>query len=282
MSEPENSFKFKNLPWGWILLGVTLWFLFPWIYSVLFSVIIKNPEYYGDRFGAVGDIYGSLNTLISSMVLCAVAYSTTLQVKELRLARKTYTDQLNESRYSNFTTNFYALLNHKNQNYKNLDEKNKFGKIVDSQEIFTQISKEFFNLNKGKWADKKFDQIDVKREFRSFVHNRVRSTLYIKLEAHFSIYADLNSLIQSSELSNIDKHFYLRLIANSMNIDEQISLVWLSSFNKELKEGLLGSGLIKVGCYLDIINFIMYFHDKSLFTNNILLSHWERNEKTPA
>ena len=133
MSEPENSFKFKNLPWGWILLGVTLWFLFPWIYSVLFSLIIKNPEYYGDRFGAVGDIYGSLNTLISSIALCAVAFSTWLQVtslketrdsnaKQLNLAKEMHDAQIKESKYSNFINIYNSLMNYKLTKY-NADRK---------------------------------------------------------------------------------------------------------------------------------------------------------------
>jgi len=285
MSEPENSFKFKNLPWGWILLGMTLWFLFPWIYSVLFSLIIKNPEYYGDKFGAVGDIYGSLNTLISSMALCAVAYSTTLQVKELRLARKTYTDQLNESKYSNFTNIFYSLLNHKNLNYKNLMEVGNEGEKIDAQEIFSSISDFFVQLNRSIWGETLGESSVVKRELTYFLHRNFNNSLYIKLDSHFIVYGDLIYLIKKSELNCEDKIFFYRLISNSMTVQEQMSLIWFSAFNVELKNELNGSGIIKIGYSQFLFQFFTKFHDKSLFSDSELLMEWEKLEtqnKTPA
>lgn len=57
-----------------------IWTYFPFIFRFLMNWMgWLGTDLKGfSEFGAIGDIYGSLNTLISSLALCAVAYSTTL------------------------------------------------------------------------------------------------------------------------------------------------------------------------------------------------------------
>ncbi|MDC4542035.1 hypothetical protein NQ781_18430, partial [Acinetobacter baumannii] len=69
------------------------------------------------KLGPLGDIYGSLNTLISSIALSAVAFSAYLQVTSLKetriankeqfvLAEKSHQEQLNESKHAVFSNTF--------------------------------------------------------------------------------------------------------------------------------------------------------------------------------
>lgn len=97
----------KKMIWGvGVLSIVCLWIAFPFIFKLLIEAY-KFPKDFTD-FGPFGDIYGSLNTLISSIALCAVAYSTYLQItslnetrvtnkEQLKLAEKSHQEQLNES-----------------------------------------------------------------------------------------------------------------------------------------------------------------------------------------
>ncbi|MCQ1094698.1 hypothetical protein NNO88_07210, partial [Acinetobacter baumannii] len=100
--------------------------------------------------GPIGDIYGSLNSLISSIALCAVAYSTILQIKELRLSRMTYKDQLSETKFATFSNLFYSLLNHKQTKYNNFRIVNETDEF-DSVRIFNAISKRLLRLVKNEW-----------------------------------------------------------------------------------------------------------------------------------
>ena len=75
----------------------------------------------------------------------------------------------------------------------------------------------------------------VKRELTYFLHRNFNNSLYIKLDSHFIVYGDLIYLIKKSELNCEDKIFFYRLISNSMTVQEQMSLIWFSAFNVELK-----------------------------------------------
>jgi hypothetical protein len=108
---------------------ICLWIAFPFLFKTLLS-FYSFPEKFNE-FGAFGDIYGSLNTLISSIALCAVAYSTWLQVtslkesrraneKQLSLARDSHIEQIKESKNAIFTSKFYGLLNLKNERFHQL------------------------------------------------------------------------------------------------------------------------------------------------------------------
>jgi hypothetical protein len=288
MSETENTFKFKNLPWGWILLGITLWFLFPWIYSILFNLIIKNPEYYGDKFGAVGDIYGSLNTFISSMALCAVAYSTILQIKELRLSRQTYKDQLSETKFSNFSNLFYSLLNHKQTKYNNLKISSEGGEF-DSIRIFAGVSSRLLRLLSVDWKTiESVDENVTKVEFHRFLKSLTKKSSTIhELNSYFLIYGDLLDLIKRSELKPEDEKFFKQIVINSMTVTEQVTLFWMASFVEKYKIFLEDSGIFSQFYHENMMQFSKKFYDETYFSNSTVLAEWNNNfnqqeEETPA
>ncbi|OCY53094.1 hypothetical protein [Acinetobacter pittii] len=253
MDDKENSFNFRKLPWAWILLGVTLWFLFPWIFSVFFNLIIKNPKEYGESFGAVGDIYGSLNALISSIALCAVAYSTYLQVtslretrkvnsKQLALAQQAHDEQVKESRNAIFANKFYSLLNFKKDklNSLSLTKRTKGGEgfpqfiQVSGLETIDDLALEFHTtLEKDPIFFNHCDEYDLIDEFHRLTFGLGYSTLS-QLMSYFHIYIDLCNLIRSADINEDDKNFYKSVLSNSMYQHEQILLFWIAPLVGEL------------------------------------------------
>lgn len=240
-NENNNSFNFKKLPWGWILLGITLWFLFPWIYSVLFDFIIRNPESYGTRFGAVGDIYGSLNAFVSSAALCAVAYSTWLQVtslretrkansKQVRLAKKSHKEQIKESQHAIFTNAFYALLNLKENKFNSLEITIDEG-VYKANNIFRKLSLEFDEIMKSDWSRGNLPSCnEIKTKFNKILSSKEDEAADI-ICSYYLIYDSLYDLVNNNKfLENNEKYFYKQLISNSMRIQEQITLCYISCF----------------------------------------------------
>lgn len=275
--------KFLKFEIRWWLLAVFIaifWLFFPFLFKAFMfwiDLIGVEQKVFAD-FGAIGDIYGSLNTLISSIALCAVAYSTILQVKELRLARQTYTDQLNESKFSNFTANFYTLLNHKNMNYNNLSVQKKNGVLVDAQKIFSYITDDFVKLKDYGSKYSPTNKEKVKKDFSELLSLSFNPSPYMMLNSHFAFYSDLIFLIKKSDIDDEDKQFFFRLVRNSMTNQEQLCLLWFSSFDENLRKDLNKSGLIKIGYSKNLISFFTKFHDKSLFSDSELLREWEKLE----
>ncbi|HFX6244043.1 hypothetical protein NQ666_12540 [Acinetobacter baumannii] len=286
MDEQKNSFSFRKLPWGWILLGITLWFLFPWIFSVFFNLIIKNPKEYGESFGAVGDIFGSLNALISSIALCAVAYSTWLQVtslketrevnaKQLTLAKQAHDEQIIESQNAIFATKFYSLLNFKKDklNTISIQRKVRFGdtefrsiqesgiQAMDELAIkFCKLLKENNKLYSG------FDKTELFEDFRK----RCRELNYGQVSvllSYFHIYTDLCRLIKISSISEEDRWFYKSILSNSMTQSEQILLFWISPMFGVID--IEDSEIFTLFVYSEIFKeFALEFHESSHFKSN--------------
>ncbi|KRJ26849.1 hypothetical protein APC81_04000, partial [Acinetobacter baumannii] len=137
----------KKLMWGvGILSIICLWIVFPLVFKALIDSY-RLPSEFKD-LGPFGDIYGSLNTLISSIALCAVAYSTYLQVtslkdtrdvntRQLALAQQAHDEQVKESRNAIFANKFYSLLNYKKDKLNSIV----LIKITNSDEDFPQIQK---------------------------------------------------------------------------------------------------------------------------------------------
>ncbi|MFY7005147.1 hypothetical protein [Acinetobacter pittii] len=283
MEELKKSFSLRKLPWGWILLGITLWFLFPWIFSVFFNLIIKNPKEYGESFGAVGDIYGSLNALISSIALCAVAYSTWLQVTSLKESRKVNEQQLNlainnheeqvrESRNAIFANQFYSLLNFKKDRLNNLSliyrHKNEDGdeltKLVPGLHVIEDIAEKFIEIltvNNDEFKGKSKEML--KSDFLSRVRYYGYGSISF-LSSYFRLYFDLCSLIRNSELTKSEKDFYKKVLSNSMFHHEQIVLFWIAPIISEFD--LQDSEIFTLfDQFSQFKNFALEFHEDSHF-----------------
>lgn len=230
---------------------ICLWIAFPFIFKTLLS-FYSFPEKFNE-FGAFGDIYGSLNTLISSIALCAVAFSTWLQVTSLKetrkankeqfiLAREAHDEQIKESRNAVFSNMFYNLLMHSNNSLNSLSILNK-NKI----EILNLMSEEFSKLLRDKWIDnlENVDHETVRKALRNFVDRISNGQKSTGLYSSFYNYKTL-ILYVKKEKEESEREFYFQIIANSLSYTEKKALLWLSinSRDNEYLECLKGTRIL--------------------------------------
>lgn len=282
----------KILIWGvGVLSIICLWIAFPLIFKALIESY-KLPANF-NSFGPFGDIYGSLNTLISSIALCAVAFSTWLQVtslketrvtntKQLELAEQLHDEQIQESRNAIFATTFYSLLNFKKDRLNNLsiprgeqdDSENHVIKLVPALhviedlaenivEILTSNPDEFRGLSKDKLLNEfYFRMIDLGYGSFSFILS------------YFRTYFDLCNLIKNSKLTKSEKDFYKSVLSNSMFPHEQILLFWIAPMisDCELEDSEIFTLFDK---FTDFKNFALEFHKESHFKNEIWKNYFK-------
>ena len=125
----KNWFTTGKVSYVWLIsitLGLFVLLTYPIFFNwwaVNFRNVPENELTDFTKLGPLGDIYGSLNTIVSSIALCAIAFTTYLQVISLKETRKITTEQMDESRNAIFATKFYALLNYKDEKLKTLSVK---------------------------------------------------------------------------------------------------------------------------------------------------------------
>lgn len=262
-----------------IIFIFLIWTYFPFIFRFLMNWMgwIGTDLKGFSEFGAIGDIYGSLNTLISSLALCAVAYSTILQVNELKLARQTYVDQLNEAKYSNFSALFYSLLQNKQQIFNNLKAESRSGGAYIGQNLFAVLSTDFVKfLEETKHSQK--DELkslsikDVQRYFSSELMSEYKGSIYSEVLTYFASYTNILNLISKADIKESDKVFFIGILRDGISIYEQVVLIAISSFDETLKLSLKNSKLIKAPFGGTIFLFIKKFHQADIFADENLVA----------
>lgn len=275
----------KKLAWGvGILSIVSLWIVFPLIFKALIESY-KLPEHFND-FGAFGDIYGSLNTLISSIALCAVAFSTYLQVTSLKesrelnnrqfaLSKQIHDEQIFESQNAIFTNKFYSLLNFKKDKLDSISISRKitFGErgsqIVQETcvEVMDEMSSEFYSMLKNdNYLYNAFSQEELFSDFRK-VAKDLKYKNIAPLISYFHIYMDLCQLIKNSNISEEEKSFYKSVLSNSMTQGEQILLFWLSPMFESIV--IKDSEIFTMFGYVPAFEqYALEFHEASHFKNH--------------
>lgn len=246
--------------------------------------------------GPIGDIFGSLNSFISSIALCAVAFSTWLQVtslketreaneRQLQLAKETHDAQIKESQLSNFSTAFYALLNYKNLALTNLVFEDKSGeeiKIYKGTEIFKIFYKKFDELHKNEWKDfqqSQFTEQLVRAEFNKFV-KELTGDYYADIYVYFHIYGDLLNLIKSAKISNSNKNLYHKILLNSMTLPEQVTLFWVAAYIVRIKDFVNKRPIFDQFYKRAYENFAFRFYDEKSFPTKTWKKVFKR--KPPA
>lgn len=295
----NNEKKFLKLEIRWWLLAIFIaifWLFFPFLFKAFMfwmDLIGVELEVFSD-FGPIGDIYGSLNTLISSIALCAVAYTTKLQY-----------DASKEIRKESFRNMFYTLLD-KNRNtiksiiLENEDEERSpakyFGDLSDEFTIF--LEKNIDHIEKLPQEEaKKF----AKDALRVIVKNKKKETSTNGFYSAFKNYKSLLNFVMNENLLSIkEKKFYIEVIQSSMYYGEKKALLWLAvtTSNNEYKESLKGTYLLdlKIRPNVDaksekelieeekkerIIRLANYFGlDKTAFKSDFAFDEYKK--KTPA
>ncbi|MDS7934809.1 hypothetical protein RMB03_14805 [Acinetobacter sp. V91_7] len=236
----------KKIAWGvGILSIISLWIAFPFIFKLLIEAY-KFPKDF-TNFGAFGDIYGSLNTLISSIALCAVAFSTWLQVtslretreinaKQLTLAKLAHDEQVKESRNAIFANKFYSLLNFKKDKLNSvvldrfITEENGIPEFeqVSALKVMDELAFRFHGiLEKNNNEFSKLSSEELEERFDKIIADLGYDS-YSLLISYFLIYIDLCNLIRNSNLEKQDQDFYKSVLSNSMFQHEQLILFWIT------------------------------------------------------
>ncbi|MHA3104141.1 hypothetical protein [Acinetobacter sp. ANC 3791] len=190
--------------------------------------------------GPIGDIYGSLNTFISSIALCAVAYTAKLQY-----------DASKEMRKESFRNMFYTLLERNRDTIKSI--------ILDNEEekrspakYFGDLSDEFTNFFNGYILLIEKLPVDdakklAKKTLRELVKSKTKETSTNGFYTAFKNYKSLLNFVKNEKLlSEEEKKFYFEIIQSSMYYGEKKALLWLAvtSSNDEYKECLKNTYLL--------------------------------------
>ncbi|MHA3059656.1 hypothetical protein ACX1N5_01530 [Acinetobacter sp. ANC 4636] len=286
----------KELKCNWWLIGIfvfLIWITFPYLFKLsmswmgLFGAEFKN---FAD-YGPVGDVYGSLNTLISSIALCAVAYSTWLQVtslketreattRQLNLAEKNHQEQLKESQYAIFTNMINNLLAHKNESKKSLTIKND-GETYDHEHIFNHMYKQFLKRVESDWSQlNEITRFKIMEDFLDSIDELSSNKLHVStlLITYFKIYESIFDLVKSSVLTEQEKDFYYHMVGKTMSLSEQACLLWVTTGFEEVAEYLEDTGIFWFNFEKEI-EFIYKFHQRSYFCNSLFLQAWDEFEK---
>ncbi|MDC5111924.1 hypothetical protein NRA17_13130 [Acinetobacter baumannii] len=282
----------KKLIWGvGILVILFLWISFPYIFKLLIEAY-KFPNDFKD-FGPFGDIYGSLNTLISSIALCAVAYSTWLQVtslketrevnaKQLKIAQQSHEEQVKESRNAIFANQFYSLLNYKKDKFNSLEfEKRKSSNEKLKALAAIQTLNHMFNLYLD--VDPAFyDKYEVEEIYQQFFG--ACEQLFIEsispLISYFYLYKNLINLINKSDLTPKEKALYIDILSNSMFQEEQLFIFWISAFLPDLKSSFDNSLLLNQLVYQEKYkNYGLRFHHKRTFRTESWYEIFDKNDQ---
>ncbi len=248
--------------------------------------------------GPLGDIYGSLNTLFTSATLAFVIYATLLQrqanndareamAKQLRqvrnasrkqlrqaqlstkrqlaLAQATHNEQIRESQYAIFNNAFYALLALKENKFNDLEV------LIGEQSykgnaIFKRVTVAFKDLNERRWKDEVVpSKSEIEIAFKLIFESKNEEEVDI-IYSYFLIYESLYDLIRNANFMNIpDKYYYKRLISNSMRIQEQITLCYISSYIERYHSFLEDSHIFGQFYLEEMSGLVRKYHKPSYF-----------------
>ncbi|WP_151779795.1 hypothetical protein [Acinetobacter bereziniae] len=296
-----------------ISLGIVLfiilligWGVFPLFFKwIMISVSSKETDL--KDYGALGDIYGSLNTLFTSATLAFVIYSTILQRqanqdsrnamanqlrqarnatrkqlrqaqiatrRQLALAQATHDTQMKELKYANFTNVFYTLLNQKHTRYAQL-QTNKNDTKYSSEQIFTHLSiglKE--HLNK-KWVDiSKVTKDEISNDFFQYMQNICNVANHSEIIIYFNVIIELLNFINKSDLDGEEKKYFKEIVRNSIMAGENAALLWVGSFRESLHKVIVNEKIFSVGYHKEMMPFVVKFYNKSCFSNSEVNEKW--------
>ncbi|TPU09452.1 hypothetical protein FJV00_10780 [Acinetobacter baumannii] len=296
-----------------VIVLLLVWSIFPVIFKWLMIGIGTEKSKLED-FGALGDIYGSLNTLFTSATLLIVIYSAYLQrqankdtreamseqlkqareataeqvaqakestnlqllqakksiEEQLSLAKKTHDAQINETKLAFFTSQFYALLNLRNEKLKLLCVKNN-GKEFTGIDVFRLFHVEFVKLLRNEWKGDKLENLNppmIRAKFHSISKELNSGDYFYPLLDYFQIYVSLFTLIKSSNLKKEDRKFFLKVISNSMNLSEQVVLFFIAPFRETLLSTLANTRVFNSFHHKNFEKFGLKFHEISHFSLN--------------
>lgn len=224
-----------------LVLGlIVLWLFFPIFFqwwAVDFWIV---PDSQTDEFmklGPIGDIYGSLNTFISSIALCAVAYTTKLQY-----------DASKEVRKESFRNIFFDMLERNRRAIESIALNNECTPTKYFGEFSNSFTK-YLKYNEAEISQMDFEAAKEKLRagLRDTVECKENKSLTDGFYTAFKSYKLLLRLVKNEkQLSKDEKSFYFEVIQSSMYYGEKKALFWLAltTSNDEYKQCLKDTYLL--------------------------------------
>ncbi|EPV7097068.1 hypothetical protein ACT4VK_18370 [Acinetobacter baumannii] len=190
--------------------------------------------------------------------------------EQLSLAKKTHDAQINETKLAFFTSQFYALLNLRNEKLKLLYVKNN-DKEFTGIDVFRLFHLEFVKLLKNEWKGDKLENLNppmIRAKFHLISKELNSGDNFYPLLDYFQIYVSLFTLIKSSNLKKKDQKFFLKVISNSMNLSEQVVLFFIAPFRTTLLSSLENTKVFNSFHHKNFEKFGLKFHKSSHFSLN--------------
>ncbi|MCV2441909.1 hypothetical protein [Acinetobacter bereziniae] len=198
-----------------------------------------------------------------------LSHSMAVSTQQLELAQATHREQLNESQISIFNSQFFSLLNFKNDYYKQM----KFNKTEDN-DSFTYVADEFFEelaktiktsfrifVTNVEEMDSEYLDLSFNSKTSKFFENMESYTLY----SYFRNYVQLLKLINDSILSETEKKRYRTIVANSMNYYEQVTLFFIIPMFEEFQAEFKNSEIFSHFWGERYTAFALKYYDESYF-----------------
>lgn len=200
--------------------------------------------------------------------------------QQIELVRDTHISQIKETRYSIFSNMFYALLNQKQESSKSLKLTDHEENVFLADQIFYNFSKKFLHLLRTDWQDlNSIKKEDVLKAYNLCIRELNNNQTYTDLHSYFGYYVSLLELISRSEIEDSDKIFFRKLLTMTISTSEQLTLLWISSFNKELEYALKGSRIFDLHFNELSMPFAVKFFDESYFIQPNVLKQWNEYVK---
>lgn len=278
-----------NYFWLIVIFMVIFTFLtFPVFFSLwakyFWNMNSESIESFG-KLGPLGDIYGSLNAFVSSAALCAVAYSTLLQLKALGEAK-------NSSNNSALTDQFYSLMTFKNEMFyqlkfekklsyeESLRNNNQTTKIISGFEALTLIAEK---IRKSAIYDDQILHSNYLRRLRYF--NEFMDSIFTQevnsLISYFYIHGELIKLINNAEVAEEVKESLKSILRNTMLQDEQIVLFYFASVFKNINLSLENSEIFNKFHLPMHHKLALKFHKESHFKSDAWKVLFRKNQTQP-
>ncbi|MEM9994400.1 MAG: hypothetical protein AAGE79_09740 [Acinetobacter pittii] len=231
----------------------------------------------GEKYGTYGDTYGSLNTLFTGFAFAGLIISIFIQLLELRQTRKELANQskamadqktefsaqtkilekqadinanqqkiidaqFKETQRTNFLNHFLKLIDQKNL----LLEKLTFPKD-DSQiqgiSVIIEYSNEFRKIRKN-FDPEQHTSDFYHKAWDEFTKKNYGSYNY-QVKSYFKIYRVIFYTIFSSKfLSDSEKKYYGYVFRMFLSLEEQLVLMWISTFDNNLNNCCNKLGLL--------------------------------------
>ncbi|MFW2079663.1 hypothetical protein ACNPQK_01580 [Acinetobacter guillouiae] len=156
--------------------------------------------------------------------------SMEVSTKQLELAQATHDAQMKESQNTFFKSQFYLLLNYKNDVFKELKMCNRDGLELRGHSIFNELFKSLNNniIFKHSTNIETIDK-DIIREAFNLSCNKLNNDQdFNEIFSYFEIYATIIKLITSSKLDQKEINFYGDLLKVSTSKNEQMCIFLLA------------------------------------------------------